>query len=166
MTTSNTPQTGKAVTYMRTATASASTAAQDEHCRAFARQHNLRVCGAYWDQGTSGNRLDGPALRHLLDDLARRPVSHVVVADPSRLGRNAAIRAIVRRRIEEAGAQIIDSEPDPEQYLRTELEALIARYAAKQRRFNARAGIRHRRAQARSRASMALANRKGGDHEC
>jgi DNA invertase Pin-like site-specific DNA recombinase len=109
-----TTEEGQAVVYLRSAASSqpvgAATEAQEARCRTLADKRQLRIRKVYRDIGVSAHRLDRSMLRRLLDDIARKPVDCVIVADPSRLGRDMATHALVRRQIEAAGATIVDGQ--------------------------------------------------------
>lgn len=134
MNASHGPRNGSAVTYIRTAPSDRSAAVQEARCQDLAERCHLQVRRVYRDIGISGSRLDRPALRQMLAYVAKHSVSHVVVADPVRLGRNAAIRARVRRRIEGAGAVVIDSTPTPAQYLAAQIGMLVHHHDAQRQR--------------------------------
>ena len=64
-------------------------------CDRARRSHNLQECVEFSDRGASGLSADRPGLLQLLDLVRQGRVSHLVVAQPSRLARRPLVLATV-----------------------------------------------------------------------
>jgi DNA invertase Pin-like site-specific DNA recombinase len=103
--------TQRAVAYVRTAQASATTAGQEAHCRQIARAASLHVDAVYHDLGVSGLREQRPGLSRLLRDIKRQPAAAVVVASLDRIARSLPVALKIEKQISRHGAELLDGQP-------------------------------------------------------
>jgi Resolvase, N terminal domain len=101
----------RAVAYLRVAHASDDSenviVAQRAACEQIAQRYGLTIIREYVDQGKPARLTQQTALRTLLDDLEQhQDVTHVIVADYARLGRNLQSLDDVISRIQSCGAEV------------------------------------------------------------
>jgi DNA invertase Pin-like site-specific DNA recombinase len=118
-----------AAIYLRTASKSWYTVVSiiRQHDACIERANALGVTSEkiFLDRGVSGNTLDRPALKHLVDYVAAHRVRYVIASTPDRLARNPEGSARLRRRLEELGCTVeVASQATAPEY--DELEAAAA----------------------------------------
>ena len=84
----------KAVIYLRIASVPANVSdafseIQESTCHRCAEQNDLEVIKIFHDHGSSGNDPERPALQAVVEFMKKNPDHTLIVADPSRLARNA-----------------------------------------------------------------------------
>lgn len=78
---------------------------QIEAARRLAAERGYAIAGVYPDEH-SGEELDRPGLRALLDAIPRTGATVVLIHDIDRMGRDRYVQAVTERLIEDAGARI------------------------------------------------------------
>lgn len=84
---------------------------QREACRALAEQLNIIVTHEFADHGTSGNTLDRPALRALLDYVASHPVQYLICTSGHILSRDDSRSEALLLQLDTLGVQVVLTEP-------------------------------------------------------
>jgi DNA invertase Pin-like site-specific DNA recombinase len=107
----------RAVLYLRTGSRTPTNevdrlAWQREVTSATARRLDAEVVAEYVDQGCSGMNPNRPDLQRLLAELPQLEPAYVLIADRSRLARNAADHAALVRRIEQSDAALVSALAD------------------------------------------------------
>jgi DNA invertase Pin-like site-specific DNA recombinase len=111
----------QAVIYCRSATTHQQLDNQLIVCQEAAKRHGYRVTNTFIDKGISGNTLERPQLKNMLNYLKEAPNdTAVIVENTSRLARDMRVFVEVRDAIQQTGSIIMtstalyDSSPDSE----------------------------------------------------
>ncbi len=92
--------------------------AQEDRCRKFCQLLNIRVTRCYRDQGNMHPVIFLPAIRSLLEALARSDEGMLVVSDhPVRLGLISDTRKNIINKIEAFGGQYLATHINPALYI-------------------------------------------------